>query len=159
MTELYVKDGDTYRVAGRTDVSHWFAETVAAELPGTLIASPADSESFLVTALQAAPAELFAVIYLNTRHAVLKFEIAFRGTIDNTTVYPREIVRRSIELNAAAVIFAHNHPSGVATPSDADRIITHRLRTALELVDVRVLDHFVVTASGKCSSLAALGMM
>jgi DNA repair protein RadC len=159
MTTLYAKVGTSYRPATRSDVALWLQAEVADRAPGQVIASPADSQALMVAALEHSPAEVFAALYLNNRHRVLCFEIAFRGTIDNTTVYPREIVRRAIDVNAAAVIFGHNHPSGDPTPSDADRLITRRLRDALEMVDVRVLDHLVVGRSGSCSSLAALGLI
>jgi DNA repair protein RadC len=90
------------------------------------------------------PYEVFACLFLDTRHRVIAFEELFRGTIDGASVHPRELVRRALEHNAAAVILAHNHPSGVAEPSAADRQITTRLKDALALVDVRVLDHCVV---------------
>lgn len=90
--------------------------------------------------------EVFFVLYLNNQHRLIATEEAFSGTIDGCTVYPREIVRRALAHNAAAVVLAHNHPSGDATPSDADKRITARLKEALSLVDVRVLDHMIVGA-------------
>ena len=90
------------------------------------------------------PYEVFACLFLDNKHRVLHYEELFRGTIDSASVHPREVVRRSMEHNAAAIIFAHNHPSGIAEPSQADHRITERLKAALELIDVRVLDHFVV---------------
>lgn len=90
------------------------------------------------------PYEVFACVYLDNKHRVLAFEELFSGTIDSASVYPREVVRRVIHHNAAAVIFSHNHPSGIAEPSDADHRITKRLQDALSLIDVRVLDHFVI---------------
>ena len=89
---------------------------------------------------------------------MLAFDELFQGTIDNTTVYPREVVRQALRRNAAAVILAHNHPSGVAEPSEADQLITRRIRGALELIDVRLLDHFVV-GDGTCTSLASRGLL
>lgn len=126
--------------------------------PGRPIQSPADSQDFLLARLRDQPFELFCCIFLDNRHRVLAFEELFRGTIDNTTVYPREVVRQALHRNAAAVILAHNHPSGVPEPSDADRLITRRIRDALDLVDVRLLDHFVV-GDGSCVSLAARGLL
>ena len=90
------------------------------------------------------PYELFAVLWLDNRHRVIAFEELFRGTIDGASVHPREVVRAAIDHNAAACIFAHNHPSGVEEPSQADLRITNRLKDALDLVDVRVLDHMIV---------------
>ena len=89
-------------------------------------------------------AEVFAVVFLNIRHRVLAYEEMFHGTIDGTSVHPREVVRRCLHHNAAAVIIAHNHPSGTSEPSQADQSITLRLKGALALIDVRMLDHFVV---------------
>jgi DNA repair protein RadC len=127
-------------------------------LPGRLLASPADSQDYLMARLRDLPHEVFACIFLDNRHRVLGFDELFRGTIDNTTVYPREVVRQALHRNAAAVILAHNHPSGVPEPSDADRLITRRIRDALELVDIRLLDH-VVVGDGSCVSLASRGLL
>jgi DNA repair protein RadC len=101
---------------------------------------------------------VFCCIYLDNRHRVLGFEELFRGTIDGTSVYPREVVREALDVNAAAVILAHNHPSGVAEPSQADERITRRIRSALELVDIRLLDHLVI-GDGSATSLAARGLI
>ena len=108
--------------------------------------------------LQRAPHEVFACMFLDSRHRMLAFEELFRGTIDGSEVHPREVVRRCLAHNAAAVIFGHNHPSGVAEPSAADRQITRRLQDALALIDVRVLDHFIV-GEGEPYSFAARGMI
>jgi len=97
-------------------------------------------------------------LFLNNRHALIKDELLFEGTIDQTTVHPREIVKRALALNAAAVILAHNHPSGNTEPSQADRAITARIREALALVDIRLLDHFVV-GTGEPISLAERGWL
>jgi len=125
--------------------------------PGTSIQSPADSQHYLKARLRDRPQEIFCAIFLDNRHRVLAFEELFHGTIDATTVYPREILRRALHRNAAAVILAHNHPSGVAEPSASDQSITRRVRDALELIDVRLLDHFIV-GDGVCVSMAARGM-
>lgn len=108
------------------------------------LSSPSVTRDFLTFELAQEKREIFGVIFTDSQHRVLGFERMFQGSIGSTTVYPREVVKRSLELNAAAVIFAHNHPSGNAEPSTADRQITARLNSALELVDVRVLDHMVV---------------
>lgn len=126
--------------------------------PGATIGSPADSTEFLLARLRDRPHEVFCCLFLDNRHRVLAFDELFRGTIDSTTVYPREVVKQALARNAAAVILAHNHPSGVAEPSDADRLITRRIRDALDLVDVRLLDHFVI-GDGVCLSLAARGLL
>jgi DNA repair protein RadC len=104
------------------------------------------------------PHELFCCIYLDNRHRIISFEELFRGTIDGTSVYPREVVKQALSANAAAVILAHNHPSGVAEPSQADERITRRLKAALELVDIRLLDHLVI-GDGVSTSLASRGMI
>ena len=116
-----------------------------ASLPrGQSIRSPADTEAFLMARLRDLPHELFCCLYLDNRHRIILFDELFRGTIDGTSVYPREVVKQALSVNAAAVIVAHNHPSGLAEPSQADELITQRLKDALALVDIRVLDHFVV---------------
>ncbi len=102
--------------------------------------------------------EVFGCLFLDAKHRVLAFEALFRGTIDNASVYPRQVVKRALAHNAAALILCHNHPSGVAEPSQSDRLLTDRLRTALELVDVRVLDHFVI-GDGEPFSMMEHGMM
>lgn len=108
------------------------------------LTSPEDSKSYVKLQLAERPHEIFACLFLDNRNRVIVFEELFRGTIDGCSVYPREVVKAALAHNAAAVILAHNHPSGVAEPSQADRRITDRLREALALVDVRVLDHLVV---------------
>lgn len=97
------------------------------------------------------PYEVFAVLYLDNHHRVIGYEELFRGTINGASVHPREVVRQSLQHNAAAVIFSHNHPSGISDPSEADRAITYRLRDALALIDVRVLDHVIIGGGEHCS--------
>lgn len=111
---------------------------------GESLCSPEETRQFLSSKLRDYCHEVFAVLFLDQRHRVIKFEEMFMGTIDGASVYPREVVKKALEYNCAAVIFAHNHPSGVAEPSQADERITKRLKAALGLVDIRVLDHFVV---------------
>jgi DNA repair protein RadC len=125
---------------------------------GQAIRSPADTEEFLTARLRDLPHEMFCCLYLDNRHRVLEFEELFRGTIDGTSVYPREVVKRALSVNAAAVILAHNHPSGVAEPSQADERITKRIMAALALVDIRLLDHLVI-GDGASTSLASRGLM
>jgi DNA repair protein RadC len=130
-----------------------------ATLPtGHAIRSPADTEAFLTAKLRDLPHELFCCLYLDNRHRIIRFEELFRGTIDGTSVYPREIVKQSLSVNAAAIILAHNHPSGVAEPSQADERITRRIKAALELVDIRLLDHLII-GDGTATSLASRGML
>ncbi len=123
---------------------------------GEPLASPGDARRFLPAHLRGHPFEVFACLFLDNRHRVITFEELFRGTIDGASVYPREVVRRALQHNAAALILAHNHPSGVPEPSAADISLTLRLREALELVDVRVLDHIVI-GDGDPLSLSELG--
>ncbi|RDI99190.1 JAB domain-containing protein [Dyella solisilvae] len=122
------------------------------------LANPRDSGDYLRARLRHLPYEVFGCLYLDNRHRVLAFEELFRGTVDGASVHPREVVRACLAHNASAVIFAHNHPSGVAEPSAADRQITRELRDALQLVGVRVLDHLVI-GSGEPTSMAALGQL
>jgi DNA repair protein RadC len=123
-----------------------------------VLAHPSACADYLRSRIGAHPYEVFACLFLDQRHRVIAFEELFRGTIDGASVHPREVVRRCLTHNAAAVIFAHNHPSGVAEPSQADRDITAELKRALALIDVRVLDHFIV-GNGAPTSLAARGML
>ena len=102
--------------------------------------------------------EVFAVLFLDSQHRLIALEEMFRGTLTQTSVYPREVVKQALTLNASSVVLAHNHPSGTAQPSRADEALTHTLKAALALVDVRVLDHFVVTAS-QAVSMAELGLV
>ena len=111
---------------------------------GDALCSPAQTRQFLTAQLADYPHEVFACLFLDNRNRVISFEKMFFGTIDGASVYPREVVRMALKKNAAAIIFAHNHPSGVAEPSQADEQITQRLKEALALVDIRVLDHMVI---------------
>jgi DNA repair protein RadC len=122
------------------------------------LGNPRESGSYLSAKLRHLPYEVFGCLFLDNRHRVLAFEELFRGTIDSANVHPREVVRACLRHNASAVILAHNHPSGVAEPSAADRTITRQLRDALELVGVRVLDHLVI-GSGEPVSMAMLGLI
>lgn len=109
-----------------------------------VLTSPEATRDYLRLRLAGVPYEVFAVLLLDNRHRVIRYEELFRCTIDGASVHPREVVRKFMETNAAAVIFPHNHPSGVAEPSQADLPITRRLKDALSLIEVRVLDHFIV---------------
>jgi len=125
---------------------------------GEAIRSPADTHAFLQAKIGHLQHELFCCLFLDNRHRVLRFDPMFRGTIDGTSVYPREVVKEALAINAAAVILAHNHPSGVAEPSQADERITRRLKSALELVDIRLLDHLIIGAA-ETTSLASRGLL
>lgn len=122
------------------------------------LGNPRDSGDYLSARLRHLPYEVFACLYLDNRHRVLAFEELFRGTVDGASVHPREVVRSCLRHNAAAVIFAHNHPSGVAEPSAADQAITRELGQALRLIGVRVLDHLVI-GHAEPVSMAARGML
>ena len=126
--------------------------------PGKTIRSPADTEAFLQARIRHLGHEVFCCLFLDNRHRVLRFDEMFRGTIDGTSVYPREVVKEALAINAAAVILAHNHPSGVAEPSQADERITRRLKSALELVDIRLLDHLII-GEGRATSMATRGLL
>ena len=125
---------------------------------GESLRSPADTEAFLKAHMRDLDHELFCCLFLDNRHRVLSFSKLFRGTIDGTSVYPREVVKEALAINAAAVILAHNHPSGVAEPSQADERITQRLKSALDLVDIRLLDHLII-GDGDATSLARRGLV
>lgn len=122
------------------------------------LTSPDATRRYLQAQLRHYPHEVFSCLYLDNRHRVIAFEELFRGTIDGASVHPREVVKRALAHNAAALILAHNHPSGVAEPSQADRQITAHLKQALSLVDIRVLDHIVI-GEGDPVSLAERGWL
>ena len=113
--------------------------------------SPALVRKYLRTFLLGRPAEAFVVMYLDCQHRLIRTEVAFTGTLTQTSVYPREIARRAIELGSSAIVCAHNHPSGVSEPSQSDQHLTRQLREALALLDVRLLDHFVIALEGDVS--------
>ncbi len=118
---------------------------------GDALTSPDSVRDYLRLTLRGKEYEVFCCVFLDAQHRVLTVEELFRGTLTQTSVYPREVVKRALHHNAAAVVLAHNHPSGVAEPSQADRLLTSRLAEALALVDVRVLDHFIVAGPSALS--------
>ncbi|MGR6872036.1 RadC family protein [Pseudomonas sp. HK3] len=119
---------------------------------------PNSVREYLTSRLRHLPHEVFACLFLDSQHRLISYDELFRGTIDGASVYPREVVKQVLFHNAAAVIFAHNHPSGIAEPSLSDERITHKLQQALQLVDVRVLDHFIVGDNGVLS-MAERGLL
>ena len=123
---------------------------------GDAIGDPDAAGRYFAQRLRGRPHEVFAALFLDTRHRVLAFEELFQGSVDSAEVHPREVARRALALNATALIVGHNHPSGCAEPSAADRAVTQRLKQALALVDVRLLDHFVI-GDGPPQSMAARG--
>ena len=123
-----------------------------------VVDNPNAAKRYLLAQFKPLRREVFGCLFLDTRHRIIAFEPIFFGTIDAATVHPREVVKRVLELNAAAVILAHNHPSGVAEPSEADQLLTRRLRDALGLVDVRVVDH-IVAGDDEVVSFADRGLL
>jgi len=121
--------------------------------------SPEAVRSWLRLRIGSLPHEVFYVLLLDTRHQLIDAVELFRGTLSQTSVYPREVLKLALQHNAAAVIFAHNHPSGTSEPSRADELLTGTLKQALELVDIRVLDHFIVTAHSTPLSFAERGLL
>jgi len=158
-SQFFVKSGARYRTATSAEVceaaSSYLMAAASQQRPS--LASPKAAKNFLRN--QAGlEVEQFGVIYLNSRHHVIKVEILFQGTIDCANVYPREIVKRTLQESAAAVIIFHNHPSGAAEPSGADELITTRIKEALALIDVRLIDHLIVAAD-QITSLAERGLI
>lgn len=148
---MYVKQGRRYRAAQRNEILEAAARFFVAEHAGQNVSAPSDAVHLARVICAARDHEVFAALWLDTRHRLLAAEAVFRGTIDGATIYPREVVKRALAVNASAVIVAHNHPSGVAEPSEADRTITLRLKQALALVEIRLLDHLVVTNTAHVS--------
>lgn len=142
-------------MAARELVRRAFAETIRKR---DALTTPAAVRDYLRIMLAQRDHEVFMVLFLDAQNRVIAPEEMFRGTLTQTSVYPREVVKRALSLNAAAVILAHNHPSGVAEPSQADQCLTQSLRSALGLLDIRVLDHIVI-AGGNATSFAERGLL
>ncbi len=154
------RKGLNERSATRIRLAH---ELVQRQLKQTLqrgvsLTSPATTMEYLQTVLQDRKREIFTCLFLDTRHRVIATEELFQGSIDGACVYPRVVAERALRLGAAAVIVAHNHPSGISEPSLADQAITRRLKNALSLLEIRLLDHFVV-GDGPPVSMASRGML
>lgn len=151
------RNGDGYRklAAARELVRRLITEELKR---GPLFEQPDAAREYLRVTFAGRHYESFVLLFLDNRHRLIAAEELFRGTLNGTAVYPREIVKRALELNAAALIFGHNHPSGIAEPSRADEILTTRLKESLSLIDVRVLDH-VVIAGIEAVSFAERGMI
>ncbi|HUL13009.1 MAG TPA: DNA repair protein RadC [Methylococcaceae bacterium] len=148
MTTLYVKDvfGD-YAPAELELVIAEAKRRIAVKCRrGASLTSPNAAREVIQLKIAEYEHEVFLCLLLDSQHRVLELAELFRGTIDGASVYPREVVKKALAVNAAAVIFAHNHPSGLAQPSEADKAVTHRLKMALNVVDIRVPDHFIVGA-------------
>lgn len=159
MQTLYVRSGTRYRVARQVEVLDVAANYKAREFERSRpsMNDPAPVKAFLIDQLQHCEEEHFCVLYLDSRHHLIAFEKMFRGTVDGSAVHPREVVKAALNHNATAVIFAHNHPSGIAAPSHADELITARLKDGLSMVDIRVLDHIIV--GERCYSFAEAGLL
>lgn len=127
-------------------------------LRGDALTNPNITQAYLSAQLKGYNYEVFACLFLDNQHRIIQLEELFRGTIDGASVYPREVVKRALHHNAAALIFAHNHPSGIAEPSQADQQITDKLKKALDLLDIRVLDHFII-GDGDPFSFAEHGLL
>jgi DNA repair protein RadC len=149
MTTLYVRDASGFRAAEPTDILDR-AQALLAQRYRTgspVLTSPALTRDFLRMHVGASECEIFGILHLDSRHRLIAVENLFRGTINSASVHPREVVKAALVHNAAAVVLFHNHPSGLSEPSAADELITRRLKEALALIDVRVLDHLIVAES------------
>ena len=146
---LLVRDVDgQYRVASADEVLSQAWGVLADRVkPGVTLSSPQDVKDYLRLEIGRLEHEVFCVVFLDAQHRVIELRQMFRGTATQTAVYPREVVKEALQLNASAVVLAHNHPSGAAEPSRADEHLTQTLKSALLMIDVRVLDHLIVTAS------------
>lgn len=159
MPTLMVKKGTGYRVATEEEILQAARAVMSRRFErGTAITSPDAAWEFLQVHLGPRAYECFALIWLDNQHRIIRFEELFRGTVNGSSVYVREVLRAAIEHNAAACILAHNHPSGVAEPSSADLWITRQIKETLDKIDVRVLDH-VIVGEGKPCSLVERGLM
>jgi DNA repair protein RadC len=145
MTTFYVRDkAGEYHPAPAKDIISESVRLAKSRLRGKVLNSPERATEYLTAIMAHLEHEVFGCLFMDNQHRVLCFEELFRGTIDGASVYPREVVKQALALNAVAVIFAHNHPSGITEPSEADKHITQKLKMALSLVEIRVLDHFIV---------------
>jgi DNA repair protein RadC len=153
MRELYIRDsfGEYYQAPTEVIIAEANRRIAIKYKRGKALNSPEVARELIRSKLVEYEYEVFACLFLDSQHRLIRFVELFRGTIDGASVYPREVVKEALQQNAAAVIFCHNHPSGYAEPSEADRSITQKLKGALNLVDIRVLDHFVVGGEEICS--------
>lgn len=158
---LMVRDGGRrrYRPATAEQILTAARQVIDQKMQrGSSLESPANAREYLRTKLAGYDYEVFSLLTLDNRHRLIEYIELFRGTIDGASVHPREVVRETLRVNAAAVIFAHNHPSGNPEPSQADELITSRLKDALALIDVRTLDHIIV-GGDKTTSFAERGLL
>jgi len=149
MTTLYIRKDDGFRAAEPAEVFNRARALIAQRYRAgsPVLSAPSLTRDYLRFHLGPCDHEQFGLLHLDSRHRLIAIEILFRGTLANASVYPREVVKAALASNAAAVVFFHNHPSGIAEPSHADETITSRLKEALALVEVRVLDHLIVAES------------
>jgi DNA repair protein RadC len=158
--QFHIRDaGGRYQVASPDQILEAARELIDQRLQrGLKMCSPEVASDYVTIKLGVLDHEIFAVLFLDTQHDLIEYVEMFRGTVDGSAVYPREVVKEALARNAAAVIFVHNHPSGSLEPSTADRNITDQLREALRLFDIRVLDHLIV-AGGKVNAFSKLGLL
>jgi DNA repair protein RadC len=159
VTTLYVREGDQFREAPPQDVLDRAQALIAQRFRSgaPVLSAPNRTREFLRLKLGALEHEVFAVLFLDKRHRLIEYVELFRGTIDGASVHPREVVKEALARNAAALIFCHCHPSGQSSPSQADEHITMRLKSALDLVDIRVIDHIIVGET--MTSFAEIGIL
>ncbi|PZP98312.1 MAG: DNA repair protein [Variovorax paradoxus] len=157
---LSVRDANgVYRIVRPAEILQAAQEVLAARLVHTpVLDAPSTVKDYLRVKLGTLEHEVFGVVFLSAQHAVIAIEELFRGSASQATVYPREVVKRAMQLNASACILFHNHPSGTAEPSRADEYLTSQLQTALKLVDCRVLDHLIATST-TVRSMAEMGLI
>ena len=143
---LYIKKSNgRYRIADKKDVISEASEIYNRFFSkGTVISEPAKAADYFKLKLAHYEHEVFVCLFLTNQHQVIACEEMFRGTIDGASIYPREVLKAALQHNAAALVFAHNHPSGIAEPSHADKTITQKLKSALDYIDIRILDHFII---------------
>lgn len=157
---FFILDAEgAYRTASTDDILQEARRIIGRRVRrGSALTSPEAVRQYLVSKLGDREHEVFVAFLLDSQHRLIQYEEMFRGTLAQTSVYPREVVKAALQHNAAAIIFAHNHPSGVAEPSRADELLTQALKQALALVDVRILDHFIVAGS-ETLSFAERGLL
>lgn len=159
MSALMVKRGRRYCRADKDEILNAAAQLQVAEVAGDYVRTPQDTRAFLQRVLAPREHECFCAVWLNNAHRVLAFDVLSTGTVSGAAVYPREVVKTCLARNAAAVVLAHNHPSAQPEPSAADELITRRIKEALALIDVRVLDHIIVISGAASVSLAERGLI
>jgi DNA repair protein RadC len=159
MTTLYVREGNEYKVASGQDILERANALISQRYrPGApVMSSPARTREFLRLRLGGLDYEIFSLLFLDSRHRLIEYVELFRGTISGASVHPREVVKEALARNAAAIVCCHCHPSGISTPSQADEHITQRLKEALQLVDIRLLDHLIV--GDTITSFAEMGLL